>query len=171
MGNYWLLKSEPDEFSIADLETRKTEPWTGVRNYLARNHLRAMDLGDQFFFYHSSCAVPGIAGIGKIAQVAVADITQFDPESDYFDAKSSLLAPRWSSVLTEFVAAAAPLISLDQLRMQAEALGDFALLNRGNRLSVLPVSASQWQHIIGLSDWRSKAKSPSKRQAAGAKTP
>jgi len=170
MANYWLLKSEPDEFSIADLEARKTEPWTGVRNYLARNHLRAMALDDLFFFYHSSCPVPGIAGIGKIAQTAVPDPTQFDPESDYFDAKSSLELPRWSSVLTQFQAAAEPLISLDQLRMQAEALDNFALLHRGNRLSVLPVTPAQWQHIYSLSNWRGK-KLPiqsSKRRQTGA---
>lgn len=171
--NYWLLKSEPDEFSISDLEARKTEPWTGVRNYLARNHLRAMASGDQFFFYHSSCKVPGIAGIGKIAQIASADVTQFDPESDYFDAKSTLLAPRWSSVLTQFVAAAEPIISLDQLRMHAAELTDFALLNRGNRLSVLPVTALQWRHIHSLSDWRGEAASKSvlKRKLFGAEKP
>lgn len=154
MPNYWLLKSEPDEFSIADLAARKTEAWTGVRNYLARNYLRAMALNDLFFFYHSSCPIPGVAGIGKIAQIAVPDALQFDPASDYFDAKSTELAPRWSSVLTQFVAAAEPLISLDSLRARAEFLDNFALLNRGNRLSVLPVSAEQWQHIYALSNWR-----------------
>jgi len=162
MASYWLLKSEPDEFSIADLEARKTEPWTGVRNYLARNHLRAMAQDDLFFFYHSSCPVPGIAGIGKIAQTAVPDPTQFDPESDYFDAKSSLELPRWSSVLTQFQAAAEPLIPLDLLRTQAEALDSFALLQRGNRLSVLPVTPKQWQHIYNLCNWRT-AKLPVKR--------
>lgn len=170
-ANYWLLKSEPDEFSISDLEARKTEPWTGVRNYLARNHLRAMALADLFFFYHSSCPVPGIAGIGKIAQTAIADPTQFDSESDYFDAKSSTQAPRWSSVLTEFVAIAEPPITLDQLRMQAGVLDDFALLHRGNRLSVLPVTPSQWQHICSLSTWRSakqpRSASRSKREKIG----
>ncbi len=163
MPNYWLLKSEPDEFSITDLKMRKTEAWTGVRNYLARNYLRAMTPLDLFYFYHSSCPIPGIAGIGKIAQASVPDALQFDPDSDYFDAKSTQLAPRWSSVLTQFVAIAEPLITLDSLRARAEFLDNFALLNRGNRLSVLPVTTEQWQYIYALSNWRTGNQPTSKK--------
>ena len=96
--NYWLMKSEPDEFSIDDLKTRKTEPWSGVRNYQARNHIRAMKKGDEVMFYHSSCEIPGVVGIATVATEAHPDPTQFDPKSDYFDAKSSHADPRWSLV-------------------------------------------------------------------------
>ena len=146
---YWLLKSEPDEFSIDQLRERALEEWGGVRNYQARNHLRSMQVGEQFFFYHSSCAVPGIYGIGSIARIAAADPTQFDADGDYFDPKSDPLAPRWSSVLTRYVRHTR-VISLTELRESAGLLQDFALLNRGNRLSVLPVTDAQWQVILKL---------------------
>ena len=148
--HYWLLKSEPDEFSIDLLKARKTEEWTGVRNYQARNFMREMQLGDQFFFYHSSCAEPGVVGIGKIARVAAADPTQFDMSSDYFDVKSTLDAPRWSSVLVGYTRHTLRPIGLERLRAVAATLEGFALLNRGNRLSILPVSAAQWRAILAL---------------------
>ena len=157
---YWLLKSEPDEFSIDLLKTRQTEEWTGVRNYQARNFMREMKLGDQFFFYHSSCAEPGIVGVGKIARIAAPDPTQFDAESDYFDAKSGIAAPRWSSVLVKYVRHTARNIGLDRLRAAASSteessvvspdLQDFVLLNRGNRLSILPVTPTQWRAVLKL---------------------
>lgn len=146
---YWLLKSEPDEFSIDQLRERGQEEWGGVRNYQARNHLRSMQPGESFFFYHSSCAVPGIYGIGKILRTAAADPTQFDPAGDYFDPKSDPLEPRWSSVLTGYVRHTR-VITLNQLRDSAAQLQDFILLNRGNRLSVLPVTQAQWQAILAL---------------------
>lgn len=148
--NYWLLKSEPDEFSIDLLKSRKTEEWTGVRNYQARNFMRAMQLGDQFLFYHSSCAEPGVVGIGTIARAAAADPTQFDASSDYFDGKSTLDAPRWASVLVGYGRHTARPIGLERLRAAATSLEGFALLNRGNRLSILPVSATQWQVVLTL---------------------
>ena len=148
--SYWLLKSEPDEFSIDQLKARESEEWTGVRNYQARNFMREMMLGDEIFFYHSSCAEPGVVGIGKIARVAAADPTQFDAESDYFDGKSSPDAPRWSSVLVGYVRHTMRPISLERLRANSEALPGFALLNRGNRLSVLPITEAQWQAILEL---------------------
>ena len=147
---YWLLKSEPDEFSIDLLKTRATEEWTGVRNYQARNFMREMKLGDQFFFYHSSCAEPGIVGIGKIVRAAAADPTQFEPESDYFDAKSAVAEPRWSSVLVGYARHTLRPIGLDRLRAAAPTLDEFVLLNRGNRLSILPVTPSQWRAILKL---------------------
>ena len=148
--NYWLLKSEPDEFSIDLLMARKTEEWTGVRNYQARNFMREMQFGDQFFFYHSSCTEPGVVGIGKIARAAAADPTQFDANGDYFDGKSTLDAPRWASVLVAYVRHTLRPIGLERLRAAAASLEGFALLNRGNRLSVLPVTATQWQAVLTL---------------------
>lgn len=148
--NHWLVKSEPDEFSIDALARVGVEPWSGVRNYQARNHLRAMQVGDGLLFYHSSCAVPAVVGVAKVAKAAYADPTQFDPRSDYHDGKSDPAEPRWSAVDVAFVRKLARAITLDELRAQAGKLGDFALLNRGNRLSVLPLSARQWKIILSL---------------------
>jgi len=147
--NYWLMKSEPDEFSIDDLKTRKTEPWSGVRNYQARNFIRAMRRGDPVLIYHSSCAVPGVAGIGKVASAPYPDPTQFDPKSEYFDAGSDRGDPRWTLVDVAFVRKLQRVITLDELKT-LRSLGDFALIRRGNRLSVLPVSKAQWQAILAL---------------------
>ena len=148
---YWLMKSEPEEFSIDDLAERGQEPWTGVRNYQARNFMRdGMTVGDSIFFYHSNTKVPGIVGIATVATKAYADPTQFDPESDYFDPKSSPEKPRWEMVDVAFDRKFSRTLSLDELRNHAEALGDFPLLARGNRLSVLPVSEAQWNTILAL---------------------
>ncbi len=144
------MKSEPDEFSIDDFERRELEEWTGVRNYQARNFLRAMQLGDQFFLYHSSCDEPGIVGIGEIVRLAVPDPTQFDSASDYFDERSSAANPRWSSVLCKFVRRLHSNIKLDTLRANAEKLDNFTLLAKGTRLSVIPVHPKQWQQILKL---------------------
>ncbi len=148
---HWLMKSEPEEFSIDDLAARGREPWTGVRNYQARNFLRdAMREGDGVFFYHSNCKVPGIVGIARVASQAYPDPTQFDPQSDYFDPKSPPEAPRWQMVDIAFERRLPRTIRLDELRRHAAALGDFPLLARGNRLSVLPVTQSQWNAILAL---------------------
>ena len=147
--NHWLMKSEPDEFSIDDLKTRKSEPWSGVRNYQARNHLRAMRKGDLVFFYHSSCEVPGVVGIAEVATEAHPDPTQFDPKSDYFDAASKRDEPRWSLVDVKFKRKLKRTITLTELKGRKE-LGDFALTRTGNRLSVLPVSKAQWDFILAL---------------------
>jgi len=149
--SYWLMKSEPDEFSIDDLERVGCEPWSGVRNYQARNFMwRQMRVGDGVFFYHSNTAVPGIAGLARVASTPYPDPTQFDPESDHFDPKSHREDPRWWLVDVGFERKLSRIVSLDELRGHTDALGDFALLRRGNRLSVLPVSAAQWQHILTL---------------------
>jgi predicted RNA-binding protein with PUA-like domain len=141
---YWLLKSEPDVFSYSDLERVKLEPWTGVRNYQARNFLRQMKVGDLAFFYHSSTKIPGIAGICQIATAPAPDTLQFDETSDYFDAKSTLENPRWTMVQ---VAPLQPLeISLTQLR-ELNGLEGLALLKKGSRLSVISVSPLEWQVI------------------------
>jgi len=148
---YWLMKSEPDAFSIDDLKRVGTEPWTGVRNYQARNFMRSMAKGDQAFFYHSNCdKLPGVVGLAKVASAAYPDPTQFDPDSDYYDPKAGPANPRWFLVDVRFQRKFKRTIGLDELRGHAPALSDFALLNRGNRLSVLPVSAAQWQFILEL---------------------
>ena len=147
--NHWLMKTEPDEFSIDDLKARKTEPWSGVRNYQARNFIRAMRAGDGVLFYHSSCEVPGVAGIASVVADAFPDPTQFDPKSDYFDAKSTRADPRWSLVDVRFKRKLKRTITLTELKGRRE-LDDFALLRPGNRLSVLPVTPAQWAFVLSL---------------------
>ncbi|OTP74353.1 EVE domain-containing protein [Caballeronia sordidicola] len=145
---YWLMKSEPDEASIDHLAhaPEKTLPWTGVRNYQARNFMRdGMELGDGVLFYHSSCPQPGIAGIAKVSSAAYPDPTQFDSSSPYFDPKSSQDKPRWLLVDVHFVRKT-PLIPLSTLREHAE-LADMQVLARGNRLSITPVTEAQWRFI------------------------
>jgi len=151
--NHWLMKSEPQAFSIDDLRNRpaKTEPWDGVRNYQARNMLRdGMKKSDLAFFYHSNCDCPGIVGIMKIARESYPDPTAFDPLDPHHDPKSDPDNPRWFLVDVKFVRKFKRTISLAELREHAEPLGDFALLRRGNRLSVMPVSLGQWNYILGL---------------------
>ncbi len=148
---YWLMKSEPEEFSIQQLAQRGREPWNGVRNYQARNFMRDdMRVGDGVLFYHSNCAVPGVVGIAEIVSEALPDPTQFDPASDYFDPASTTDSPRWLLREVGFKRVLKRTIALDELKLHAEALGDFALLRRGNRLSILPVSAAQWRYILDL---------------------
>jgi predicted RNA-binding protein with PUA-like domain len=148
--NYWLMKTEPDEFSIDDLKTRKTEPWSGVRNYQARNYIREMQAGDGVLFYHSSCDEPGVAGVASVIASAYPDPTQFDPKSDYFDPKSTRTAPRWSLVDVKYKRKLKRVIGLTELKGLTAQLGDFALLRPGNRLSVLPVTPAQWEFILSL---------------------
>jgi predicted RNA-binding protein with PUA-like domain len=148
---YWLMKTEPDTFSIDDLERVRTEPWNGVRNFQARNHMREMQPGDGVLFYHSSCAVPGIAGVAKVTSEAYPDPTQFDRKSPYFDDKSTREHPRWSLVDVTFERKLKRVIPLDEIRQHADELDEeFALIRRGNRLSVLPVSAAQWKLLLSL---------------------
>lgn len=148
---YWLMKSEPDEFSIDDLKRRKREPWSGVRNYQARNFMRdGMKVGDGVLFYHSSCPEPGVVGIAEIATAAHPDPTQFDPKSDYYDAASKPEEPRWLLVDVGFKRKLKRTIGLDEIKAIEDQLGDFALTRRGNRLSVLPVTKSQWDAILAL---------------------
>jgi predicted RNA-binding protein with PUA-like domain len=147
--NYWLMKSEPDEFSIDDLKKKKSEPWSGVRNYQARNYIRQMRAGDAVFFYHSSCAEPGVVGIAEVAAAAYPDPTQFDPKSDYFDTASKRDEPRWSLVNVKFKRKLKRTIALTELKGRKE-FQDFALVKPGNRLSVLPVSKAQWDFILAL---------------------
>ena len=148
--NHWLMKSEPDAFSIDDLRRKKREAWDGVRNYQARNFMRdGMRPGDKVFFYHSNCAVPGIVGIAEVATDAYPDPSQFDPKSKYFDPGSSRDNPRWMLVDVKFVKKLKRTISLDELKNDP-ALVDMPLLRKGNRLSVMPVDAVHWEYILGL---------------------
>ena len=146
--NYWLMKSEPDECSIDDTlaAPNRTVPWTGVRNYQARNFMRdRMKIGDGVLFYHSSCAEPGIAGLAEVASAAYPDPTQFQRKSPYYDATSTRDAPRW--VLVDIRARRKTrLIPLAELREHA-ALRNMVVLRRGNRLSITPVSADEWEFI------------------------
>ena len=149
--NYWLMKSEPDVFGIDDLESRpkQTEPWDGIRNYQARNFIRdGMKKGDQAFFYHSNCAEPGIVGIMEIAGEAYADPTQFDAASKYFDAGSKPEDPRWLLVDVRFVRRLARNVTLAEMKARADEFGDFQLLARGNRLSILPLTEAQWNKVL-----------------------
>lgn len=148
MPNYWLMKSEPNECSIDDALAApdSTVPWTGVRNYQARNFMRdGMALGDGVLFYHSSCAEPGIAGIARVASGTRPDPTQFDPASPYFDAASKPDAPRWLLLDVQTVRKTR-LLSLPELRA-TPALADMLVLRKGNRLSVMPVDAAHWAVI------------------------
>jgi len=150
--NYWLMKSEPEEFSIDDLKTRpnKTEHWDGVRNYQARNFMRDdMKKGDLVFFYHSNCDVPGIVGIAKVAREGYPDHTAFDPKDKHYDPKSDPDNPRWIMVDVKFVQKFKHTVSLADLK-QHKALKEMRLLQKGNRLSVMPVSKKEWEYIVKL---------------------
>ena len=145
------MKSEPDEFSIDDLAkaSKRTTPWFGVRNYQARNFMRdEMRVGDRAFFYHSSCPEPGIAGIVEISKLAYPDATQFDPKSEYYDAKSTREAPRWVNVDVKLVQKTR-LVGMPELRA-TRGLEDMVTLRRGNRLSITPVTAAEWKIIEKL---------------------
>ena len=148
---YWLMKSEPDEFSIDDLvrAPRKTTPWFGVRNYQARNFMRdAMKVGDGVLFYHSSCPEPGIAGLAEVSSTPYPDATQFDRKSPYYDAKSTRDEPRWMLVDVKLVKKTR-LLTLEEMRAEP-ALEGMVTLRRGNRLSITPVTPAEWKAITRL---------------------
>ena len=149
--HFWLMKSEPDEFSIDDLAKapRKATPWFGVRNYQARNYMRdMMRVGDGVLFYHSSCPEPGIAGIAEVASAAHPDATQFDPKSPYFDPKSARANPRWMLVDVKLVKKTR-LLPLEEMRSAPELRG-MITLRRGNRLSITPVTPAEWKAVVRL---------------------
>jgi predicted RNA-binding protein with PUA-like domain len=148
---YWLMKSEPSDFGIDDLERVGVEPWTGVRNYQARNFMRDMQPGDGVLFYHSNTDVPGIYGLAEVASEAYPDKTQFDRRSKYFDEKASQERPRWFLVDVRFVRRLKRPLTLDEIRTHGDRLGDeFALIRKGSRLSVMPVTAAQWSHLLSM---------------------
>lgn len=160
---YWLMKSEPESFSIEDLARapRKTTCWDGVRNYQARNMLRdEMKRGDRAFFYHSSCESPGIVGIVEIVREGYPDHTAFDPVDHHFDPKSDPAAPRWFMVDVKLVEKFPRALSLRELKQHAgDELAGFQLLARGNRLSVMPVSARHWKFVNSILKANMPAKS------------
>ena len=150
MARYWLMKSEPNECSIDDAiaAPKHTVPWTGVRNYQARNFMRDdMRVGDGVLFYHSSCPEPGVAGIAQVASRVKPDPTQFEPDSDYFDPKSDPADPRWLLVDVKAIRKTR-LLGLPELRAIPELAG-MILLRRGNRLSITPVDKPHWDLIVG----------------------
>lgn len=151
--NYWLMKSEPSVFGIDNLAKAKnsTTGWDGVRNFQARNYLKEMRKGDLVFFYHSSVEIPGIAGVAAVQREAYPDPTQFDKKNDHYDAKSDSENPRWYMVDVKLVRKFDSVIALDELRKHADGkLKDMVVLKRGNRLSITPVTKSEWSFIESL---------------------
>lgn len=146
---YWLLKSEPSVYSVGDLARDRVTAWSGVRNYQARNFMRdAMRVGDRAFFYHSSCAQPGIVGIVEVASAPYPDETQFDRRSRYYDPQATRERPRWYNVDVRLVRKTR-LVALAELRAVPELRG-MQVLRRGNRLSITPVTAAEWNHVMKL---------------------
>ncbi len=149
--HYWLMKTEPEAFSIDDLERAGTEPWDGIRNYQARNFMRDdMALGDQVMIYHSNCKPPGIAGLGEVASQPYPDPTQFDSDSKYFDAGSDPEEPRWQLVDIKFVRKLKRLIPLDEIKQHADSLDGLVLIRKGSRLSIMPVDKPHWNYLLKL---------------------
>ncbi|MGB5257467.1 MAG: EVE domain-containing protein [Woeseiaceae bacterium] len=147
---HWLMKSEPDAYSIDDLERDGRDMWDGIRNYQARNMMRDdMKIGDQIFFYHSNCKEPGIVGIAKVASEPYPDPTQFDKKSKYYDPKSKQDDPRWCLVDVEFVRKTRRNVTLTEIKAQ-KSLEDMILTRKGNRLSIMPVSKKHWDKILSL---------------------
>ncbi len=149
---YWLMKSEPDVFGVAHLakSPKRTASWDGVRNYQVRNLLRdEIKLGDQVFFYHSSCPEPGIYGVMEVVSAPHADVTQFDPKSEYHDPRSKRESPAWYAVDVRLVETLKHPVFLQELRDSA-ALQSMQILRRGNRLSITPVSAAEWRAVLKL---------------------
>jgi predicted RNA-binding protein with PUA-like domain len=146
---YWLMKSEPDQFGITDLERVRVEPWSGVRNYMARMNMRAMQVGDEVLFHHSNVDPPGVAGLARVVRTGVVDETQFDPASKYHDPKATREKPIWDCVDVEYVATFPYFVSLDRMRADP-ALADMVVLKRGMRLSVQPATEGEYQRIVAL---------------------
>jgi predicted RNA-binding protein with PUA-like domain len=146
--NYWLMKCEPEQFSIDDLARQKVEGWYGIRNYQARNMMRdAMRVGDRVFFYHSNVKVPGIVGLMTVCSTPYPDPTQFDPNHHYYDAKSTKENPRWVQVDVCYERHLTRIITLEELKTDPN-LEDLPLVRRGNRLSIMPISAASWASIL-----------------------
>lgn len=149
---YWLMKSEPDTYSIDDLEKNGKGMWEGCRNYTVRNYIRdEMKIGDQAFFYHSSCPVPGIVGTMEVVSEAYPDPTQFDPDSEYYDPKSKRENPRWFVVDVAFKEKFADVVPLSKMRENAS-LRDMVTLRRGNRLSITTVEPNEWEAVLKMAD-------------------
>lgn len=173
---YFLLKSEPSEYSISDLERDTREEWDGIRNYQARNHLRSMNVGDRAFFYHSKSSQPGIVGTAKIVRTAQPDPSAYDPSSDYYDSKSTKEKCRWDSVLIEYEQTFPVMLSLKELKEKASNEPDGVIANlalfKQSRLSVVPLTLEQWETVmemieakrVGNSDEKSSQDSNKRRK-------
>jgi predicted RNA-binding protein with PUA-like domain len=147
---YWLMKSEPDVFSIDDLKKQKETSWDGVRNYQARNFMKdQMQVGDQVLFYHSNAEPPGVAGVAEVSHEASPDLSQFDKKSEYFEPKASKEKPMWFCVKVRFKERFKDVIPLEELRQQ-KALSKMPLLARGQRLSVQPVSKEEFDYVCKM---------------------
>lgn len=150
MVNYWLMKSEPDLFSIDTLKAKKKSGWDGVRNFQARNFMRdEMKKGDIVLFYHSSCDIPGIAGLARVSKESHPDPTQFDPDSDYYDPKATPENPRWFMVEVEFLEKFKKIISL-QILKNTKDLENMPVVKKGSRLSINPVTSKEYKIILSL---------------------
>ena len=151
MVAYWLVKSEESEFSIDDMQREEVIYWGGIRNYQARNFLRRFKAGDKVLFYHSNCKLPGVAGVVSVFHEGVADPEQFDSKSKYYDEKSTMFDPRWTAVDLKFEKKFARLVSLEELKANLD-LVDMRLVQRGNRLSVMPMTEKEFDVIVGMSE-------------------
>jgi predicted RNA-binding protein with PUA-like domain len=149
-ARHWLMKTEPDVFSIDDLKKKRVEGWNGVRNYQARNFMKDMKVGDKILFYHSNALPPGVAGIAEVAKTAYPDPTQFNRKSDYYEPRATPDAPVWFQVDVRFVKKIPRFLSLDEMR-GVPAIADMPLFHR-SRLSVQPVTPEQYKTIVGLAD-------------------
>jgi len=151
--NYWLMKSEPSSWGIDDLFRlpQKTDCWDGVRNYQARNFMRSMQIGDLAFCYHSNCKPPGIAGVMQVCKESYPDHTAFDPESKYYDPRSSPDNPRWFMVDVKFKSKFNRFIKLEELKLHPR-LSSMLILRKGNRLSITPVTKEEWETIMQLAN-------------------
>jgi predicted RNA-binding protein with PUA-like domain len=147
---YWLMKSEPDAYSIDDLKRDRREPWDGIRNYQARNMMRDdMKIGDKVFFYHSNCKEVGVVGVMKVASKPYPDPTQFDPESNYYDPNSKPDDPRWCLVDVAYMKKLKRTISLAEIKAHP-GLEEMILVRKGNRLSIMPISEEHWNLILDM---------------------
>lgn len=149
LPSHWLMKTEPDVYSIQDLAREGTTLWDGIRNYQARNYMRAMQIGDRAFFYHSNTSPPGIVGLMEVDETGLLDPSQFDPTSKYFDSRSQPQAPRWDCVRLRYVCTFTSVLSLEALR-ESFTPEELAVVRRGNRLSIVPVPETTAKRIYGL---------------------
>lgn len=151
---FWLMKSEPDAYSIDDLERDGSEPWDGIRNYQARNNMRSMSVGDMVLFYHSNAKPPGVVGVAKVCKTAYPDHTAWNPKSKYFDPKSPEDNPRWEMVDVEFVEKTPNMVSLDDLKAEGDLEG--MVVTQRSRLSVQPVSKEHFKHVLKMAGAKTK---------------
>jgi predicted RNA-binding protein with PUA-like domain len=162
---YWLMKTEPETFSIADLARVGVEPWTGVRSHFAKANMRKMEVGDEVLFYHSSCEPPGVVGLARVAKTGVIDETQFDPASPYFEPRATRDKPIWDCVEVAYVETLPRQVAIAEIRAEP-ALADMWLLRRGMRLSVQPVTAAEFKRIVAMARRPASRRVPARARPA-----